>query len=81
MAEQDLLPSNRVWSNEAQQWLPAKGCAHPAVLHYLTENCLEGVWNGPFGIIREGHSLSPLDFPSLLTKNGSMQDFKHCGPF
>ena len=30
-AEQDLLPSNRVWSNKAQQWLPAKDCAHPAV--------------------------------------------------
>ena len=61
MAEQDLLPSNRVWSSEAQQWLPAQECAHPAMLHYLTEDCLEGGWNGPFGIIREGHSLSPLD--------------------
>lgn len=27
MAEQDLLPGNRVQSNEAQQWLPTKGCA------------------------------------------------------
>ena len=32
MAEQDLLPSNRVQSNEAQQWLPAKGCAPLALL-------------------------------------------------
>ena len=76
MAEQDLLPSNRVWSSEAQQWLPAKECAHPAMLHYLTEDCLEGGWNGPFGIIREGHSLSHLTFPTLLTTNGSMQGFR-----
>ena len=27
MAEQVLLPSNRMQSNKAQQWLPAKGCA------------------------------------------------------
>ena len=32
MAEQNLLPSNRVQSNEAQQWLPAKGYAHPILL-------------------------------------------------
>ena len=32
MAEQDLLPSNGEQSNEAQQWLPAKGCAHAALL-------------------------------------------------
>lgn len=34
MAEQDLLPSNRVQSNEAQQWLTAKGRAHPALLQF-----------------------------------------------
>jgi len=33
IAEQDLLLSNRMWSNKAQQWLPAKGCAHAALLH------------------------------------------------
>ena len=27
MAEQALLPRNRMQSNKAQQWLPAKGCA------------------------------------------------------
>ena len=27
MEEQALLPSNRMQSNKAQQWLPAKGCA------------------------------------------------------
>ena len=27
MAELLLLPSNRMQSNKAQQWLPAKGCA------------------------------------------------------
>ena len=32
MAEQDHLPSYRVWSKEAQQWLPVKGCAQPALL-------------------------------------------------
>ena len=31
MAEQDLLPSNRVWSNEAQQWLPAVSLCPAAV--------------------------------------------------
>ena len=35
MAEQDLLPSNGVWSNEAQQWVPAKGWAYPALLQSL----------------------------------------------
>ena len=34
MAEQDLLPSNRE-QRKAQQWLPAEGCAHPALLQYL----------------------------------------------
>ena len=34
MAEQDLLPSIRVHSNEAQQRLPAKGCADLALLDY-----------------------------------------------
>ena len=33
MAEQDPLPSNRMQSNKAQQWLPAKGCAHASLLH------------------------------------------------
>ena len=33
MAEQLLLPSNRMQSNKAQQWLPVKGCAHAALLH------------------------------------------------
>ena len=33
MAELLLLPSNRMQSNKAQQWLPVKGCAHPALLH------------------------------------------------
>lgn len=32
MTEQDLLPGNRVQSNETQQWLPAKGCAPLALL-------------------------------------------------
>lgn len=36
MAEQDLLPGNRVQSNEAQQWLPTKGYAYPALVHPLT---------------------------------------------
>ena len=27
MAEQALLPRNRMQSNKAQQWLPVKGCA------------------------------------------------------
>ena len=27
MAEQVLLPRNRMQSNKAQQWLPGKGCA------------------------------------------------------
>ena len=34
MAEQDLLPSNGEQSNEAQQWLRAKSCAHPGLLQY-----------------------------------------------
>ena len=34
MAEQDLVPSNRVKSNEAQQGLSAKGRAHPALLQF-----------------------------------------------
>ena len=33
MAEQDLLSPNRVQKNEAQQWLLAKGCVYPALLH------------------------------------------------
>ena len=33
MAEQALLPRNRMQSNKAQQWLPAKGCA---LLHKVT---------------------------------------------
>ena len=33
IAGQDLLLSNRMWSNKAQQWLPAKGCAHAGLLH------------------------------------------------
>ena len=33
MAEQDLLPSNRVPRNEAQQWLSSEDCAHPVLLH------------------------------------------------
>ena len=32
MAEQDLMLSNRGESNKTQQWLPAKGCALPALL-------------------------------------------------
>ena len=32
MAEQDLLPSNRVQNNKAEHWLPDKGCAHTALL-------------------------------------------------
>lgn len=39
MAEQDLLPSYRAQSNEAQPWLPAKGCSHPALLQ---EDIFEG---------------------------------------
>ena len=30
---QDLLLSNRMWSNMAKQWLPANGCAHAALFH------------------------------------------------
>ena len=37
MAEQDLLPSNRVQSNEALQWLPAKGCAHHIFYFFLVQ--------------------------------------------
>ena len=33
MFQQDLLPSNRVVRNEAQQWLSSEDCAHPALLH------------------------------------------------
>lgn len=33
MAEQVLLPSNRRQSHKAQQWLPAQGSAHGALLH------------------------------------------------
>ena len=35
MVEQDLLPSYRLQSNDAQQWLPAKGYAHSALLQLL----------------------------------------------
>ena len=31
MADEALLPSNKVPGKEAQQWLPAKGCVHPAI--------------------------------------------------
>ena len=34
MAEQDLLPGNKVQSNDAQRWLCVKGCAHCALLQY-----------------------------------------------
>ena len=33
IAGQDLLLSNRMWSNMAKQWLPANGCAHAALFH------------------------------------------------
>ena len=33
IAGQDLLLSNRMWSNSAKQWLPANGCAHAALFH------------------------------------------------
>ena len=33
IAGQDLLLSNRMWSNTAKQWLPANGCAHAALFH------------------------------------------------
>ena len=36
MAEQALLPSNRVWHNEAQQWAPAKGWAYPALFFFFS---------------------------------------------
>ena len=35
VTEQDLLPSNGEQSNEAQQYLPAKSCAHPALLQHV----------------------------------------------
>ena len=35
MAERDLWPSYSLQSNEAQMWLPAKGCAHSALLQLL----------------------------------------------
>ena len=31
VAGQDLLLSNRMWSNMANQWLPANGCPHAAL--------------------------------------------------
>ena len=31
IAGQDLLLSNRMWSNMIKQWLPANGCAHAAL--------------------------------------------------
>ena len=33
IAGQDLLLSNRMWSNMAKQWLPANGCAHAALFY------------------------------------------------
>ena len=33
IAGQDLLLSNRMWSNTAKQWLPANGCAHATLFH------------------------------------------------
>src|SRR5574337_1077075 len=33
IAGEDLLLSNRMWSNSAKQWLPANGCAHAALFH------------------------------------------------
>ena len=33
IAGQALLLRNRMWSNKAHQWLPAKGCAHSALFH------------------------------------------------
>ena len=30
---QDLLLSNRMWSNSAKRWLPANGCARAALFH------------------------------------------------
>ena len=33
IAGQDLFLSNRMGRNKAKQWLPAKGCAHAALLH------------------------------------------------
>ena len=54
MAEQDLLPRNRMWTNEAQQWLPAKACAHPALLQKegdptLLPEALQLTWLGRAG--------------------------------
>ena len=48
IAKQDLLLSNRMWSNKAQQWLPAKGYAHAALLHKDTLGPV--CWN-LFGIL------------------------------
>jgi len=36
IAGQDLLLSNRMWSNTAKQWLPVTGCSHAAVFHNYT---------------------------------------------
>ena len=33
IAGQDLLLSNRMWSNTPKQRLPANGCAHAALFH------------------------------------------------
>ena len=33
IAGQDVLLSNRMWSNMIKQWLPANGCAHAALFH------------------------------------------------
>ena len=41
MAEQALLPRNRMQSNKAQQWLPAKGCA---LLHKDTLGPVAGIF-------------------------------------
>ena len=46
MAEKDLLPSNRVQNNEAQQWLLGLRAvlfsAHPALLYNQLCNVSEG---------------------------------------
>ena len=54
MAEQDLLPRNRMWTNEAQQWLHAKACAYPALLQKegdptLLPEALQLTWLGRAG--------------------------------
>ena len=33
IAGQDLLLSNRMWSNTTKQWLPPNGCARAALFH------------------------------------------------